>query len=357
MAAAGHSEDTPDRAAAVLTDAEFVRLVATANGDSLAAAGLLARGLDAVGVPYQASLAAVPEPPATDADCTVAVGGPTGDVTLRNAPVATEAASILETLAPDAIDPELALAGAICAGAEPSGRLLERAGLERHPGVAIPTDDPIEGLAASTLVHASFSGDLDATETALSTLEDPTGRELASFVALSAVENAPPRAAPAVERALRPYVTDRFGTLGGFADVLEAVARAQPGTGLALALGHDVEAAARDVWRTHGQRAHTVLRTADTGRYEGLYVIRIENAAPAVLGTVARLAFQYRSPEPIALAVTEGAAATVSETPIEVPLSETATALDGRSSARDGAGTAVFEGTADDFTAAFRGAL
>ena len=69
MAAAGHSEDTPDRAAAVLTDAEFVRLVATANGDSLAAAGLLARGLDAVGVPHQASLAAVPEPPATVAAC------------------------------------------------------------------------------------------------------------------------------------------------------------------------------------------------------------------------------------------------------------------------------------------------
>lgn len=357
MAAAGHSEDTPDRAAAALTDAEFVRLVATADGDSLAAAGLLARGLAAVGVPYQASLAAVPEPPATDADCTVAVGHQTGDVTLRNAPVAIEAASVLEALAPDAIDPELALAGAICAGTEPAGRLFERADFERHPGVAIPTDDPVEGLAASTLVHTSFSGDTDATETALSTLGDPTGRKLASFVALSAVENAPPRAARTVERALRPYATDQFGTLGGFADVLDAIARAQPGTGLSLALGHDVEATARDVWRTHGQRAHTKLRTADTGRYEGLYVVRPEDASPALLGTVARLAFQYQSPEPIAMAVTDGAAAVTGETPIEAPLSETAAALGGRSSARNGTGTATFDGTPDDFTAAFRGSL
>jgi hypothetical protein len=357
MAAAGHSEDTPDRAAAALTDAEFVRLVATADGDSLAAAGLLARGLDAIGTPYQASLAAVPEPPATDADCIVAVGGPPGDVTLRNVPVAVEATSILEALAPDAIDPEIALAGAICAGTEPSGRLLERAGLERRPGVATPTDDPIEGLAGSTLVHTSFSGDTDATETALSRLGDPTGRELASFVALSAVEDAPPRAATAVERALRPYSIGRFETLGGFADVLDGVARAQPGTGLALALGHDVEAAARDVWRAHGTRAHAALRSAQTGRYEGLYVVRIESASPALLGTVARLAFQYRSPEPVTVAVTDGAAAVTGETPIGSPLSETATALDGRASARNETGTATFDGTPDDFTAAFRGAL
>jgi hypothetical protein len=357
MAAAGHSEESPDRAAAALTDAEFVRLVATADGDGLAAAGLLARGLDAIGIPYQASLAAVPEPPATDADCTVAIGHSTGDVTLRDAPIAVEAASILDRLAPEAVDPELALAGAVAAGAEPSGRLLERADVDRRPGVAIPTDDPVEGFAYSTLVHAGFSGDTEATEAALAELEETTGRALASFVALAAVEDAPPQAAEAVERALRPHATPQFGTLGGFADVLDAVARIQPGTGLALALGHDVETAARTAWRTHGKRAHTALRTADTGRYEGLYVLRIENASPALLGTVARLAFQYRSPEPIAAAVTGGAAAAVGERTIETPLSETATALGGRASARDTAGTVTFDGTPDDFTAAFRRAI
>ena len=357
MAAAGHSEDAPAHAAAAIESAEFVRLVATADGDSLTAAGLLARGLDTIGIPYQASLAAVPEPPATEADCTVAIGHPTGDVTLQNTPFAVEAVSILETLAPDAIDPVLALAGAVCAGSEPSGRLLERAEIERRPGVAIPTDDPIEGIAYSTLIHTDVSGDAEATDTALSELDETTGRELASFVALSAVEDAPSRAAGAVEWALRPYVTDRFRTLGGFADVLDAVARVQPGTGLALALGHGVERAARDAWRTHGQRAHTALRTTETGRYEGLYVMRIENASPALLGTVARLAFQYRSPEPIAVAVTDGAASVVGEPTIGTQLSETATTLGGRAIARHNEGTATFNGTADDFTAAFRRAV
>ncbi len=357
MAAAGHSEDGPDRAAARLADADFVRLVATADGDGLTAAGLLARGLDAIEIPYQASLAAVPEPPATDADCTVSIGHPTGDVTLRSEPLAFEAVSILEELAPVAIDPELALAGAICAGVEPSGRLLERADLDRRPGVAVPTEGPVEGLTYSTLAHTSFSGDADATEAALSELDGRDGREFASFLALSVVEDAPARAVEAIERALRPYVTDRFETLGGLADVLDAVARVQPGTGLALALGHDVEAAARDAWRTHGARAHPMLRTAETGRYDGLYVVRIDEASPELLGTVARLAFQYRSPESIALAATDGAAAAVGETSIEGPLSETASALDGRASARNGAGTATFDGTPDEFTAAFRRAV
>ena len=357
MAAAGHPEDAPDRAAARLADADFVRLVATADGDALTAAGLLARGLDSVGTPYQASHSAVPEPPATDADCTVSIGHPGGDVTLRSGPLALDAASILGDLAPDALDPELALAGAVCAGSEPAGRLLERAALDRRPGVAIPTDDPIEGLAGSTLVHTGFSGDTEATGSTLSELGDPDGRELASFLALSVVEGAPPRAAEAVERALRPYVTDRFETLGGFADVLDAAARIRPGVGLALALGHGVETAAETAWRTHGERAHTALRTADTGRYDGLYVARVEGVTPELLGTVARLAFQYRSPEPIALAATDGAAAAVGETAIEGPLSETAAALEGRSVARDGTGTAIFEGTPDEFTATFRGVV
>jgi len=79
MSAAGR---TGTDARGAVSDAEFVRLVATADGDALAATGLFARALDAAGVPYQASLAAVPDPPATDADCTVAVGSAGGDVTL-----------------------------------------------------------------------------------------------------------------------------------------------------------------------------------------------------------------------------------------------------------------------------------
>ena len=355
MSAAGHSEDGRPRAAAALADAEFVRLVGTADGDAAAAAGLLARGLEAAGTPYQASLAAVPDPPATDADCTVAVGHPTGDVALDGESLAPEAAAVVAEFAPDAVDPELALAGAVCAGVEPSGHLLEAAGLERRPGVAVPTNDPIEGLAASTLVHAPFSGDDRTTEVLDGHASD--GRDLASAVALSAIEDAPPRAAEAVERALRPYVTERFGTLGGFADVLDAVARERPGTGIALALGHGVEAAALAAWRTHGRRVHAALRAADTGRYEGVYVLRLDGGSPAFLATVARLGLSYRSPEPIALAVTDGAAAAAGEASVEAPMRTAASELDGRSTARNGRGTATFEGTVADFTAAFRGAV
>ena len=75
MSAAGRPhEDAPGHAATAMRDAGFVRLVGTADGDALAATGLLARALAALDTPYQASLAAVPGSTATDADCVVAVG-------------------------------------------------------------------------------------------------------------------------------------------------------------------------------------------------------------------------------------------------------------------------------------------
>lgn len=357
MAAAGHSGDARTRAVAALADAEFVRLVGTADGDALAAAGLLARGLDATGTPYQASLAAVPDPPATDADCTVTIGHAGGDVALEAGTLALDAAAIVDELAPTATDPELALAGTVAAGVELPDELLERADLERRPGIATPTDDRVAGLAGTTLVHAAFSGDGPSVEAALEELDDPDGRELASFVALSAIEGAPPRAAEAVERAVHPYISDRFGTLGGFADVLDTVARARPGTGIALALGHEVEPSAIEIWRSHGERAHAALRGADAGRYDGVYVLRLDGGSPAFLGTVARLCLSYRSPEPIALAVTDGAAAAAGETAVGTPLRETAAGLDGRATARDTHGAATFDGTIAGFTAAFREAV
>jgi hypothetical protein len=381
MSAADAPEDAPDRAAAALREAGFVRLVATADGDALAATGLLARALDALGTPYQASHAAVPRAPATDADCTVAVGHASGpaaaaaDVVLEATPLAVAAADVARDLAPDAVDPALALAGVVAAGEVPAGSLLGAADLERRHGVAVPTDDRVDGLADSKLVHADFSGDGEAVEAALADLdggdgEAPDGRALASFVALSAVRDAPPRAAAAVERALHPYECDRFETLGGYADVLDAVARDRPGTGVALALGADVEAAALETWRTHGQRAHEALRTADTGRYDGVYVARVGGRARGSadddgghpdlpLGTVARLLFEYRSPEPVAVAVTDGEAAVAAdpESSVADALRGAARSLDGRATAREGRGAATFDGTGAEFLEAFRGAL
>ena len=356
MSAAGRpNEDAPGRTAAAIREAGFVRLVGTADGDALAATGLLARALEATGTPYQASLATVPDPPTADADCTVAIGHSLDcDAAVEGTPLSTAAADVARELDDGAVDPSLALAGAACAGAEPSGRPLEAAGLERRPGVALPTEDRIDGLAGSTLLHADFSGDEEAAEAALAGLDEEGGRQLASLVALSVVEDAVPRAAEAVERALRPYECDRFETLGGYADVLTAVARERPGVGVALALGRDVEATALETWRDHGQRAHTALRTADTGRYDGLYAARVDGDAP--LGTVARLCFEYRSPEPLALAVTDGRAAVFAEAGVDVegPLRAAATALEGRATARDGRGAATFDGTADEYLVAFR---
>jgi len=143
--------------------------------------------------------------------------------------------------------------------------------------------------------------------------------------------------------------------------VLDAVARERPGTGIALALGNGVESAALESWRSHGQRAHEALRTANTGRYDGVFVARCDatDEGDTPLGTVARLLFAYRSPEPVALAVTDGEAAVVAEADSAAAdaLGAAAADLDGRSTARDGHGAATFDGTATDYVAAFREAL
>lgn len=381
MSAAGRTDGRApaDSVATACREADFVRLLATADGDALAATGVLARALDAVDVPYQASLAGVPGTPATTVDCTVAVGHDAGDVALATDPLSRAAHDAAAAFAPEATDPTLALAGVVAAGEEPTEDLLEAADLERHPGVATPTPDVLEGLAYTTLVHADFSGDPDAVEAALADLaaddgstagelldddgavadgqagDESTGRRLASFVALSVVDGAPPRAARAVERALRPYACDRFETLAGYADVLDALAVETPGTGIALALGRDLEAAALEVWRRHGRRAHRALREADTARYGGVFVARVDADVP--LASVARLCFAYRSPEPVALVVADGAAAAVGDVPIDGPLSAAASRLDGAATARGGRGAARFDGDATDFATAFREVL
>lgn len=310
----------PGDVAVRLRDADFVRLVAAADGDALAATGLLGRALADAGVPYQASVCRFPDVGSTDADVTVGLGHDDGDVAFTGAtPVSTTAYAIADELDADP-DPVLALAGATAAGVVPgdgSAGILEAATerdlVERRPGVAVPTADLVDGLAHSTLLHATFSGNVDAIRDELSSLDlsgtpDESGhRRLASLVALSVVDDAPPRAADAVERALRPYVTaDPYATVGGHADVLEAVVRAQPGTGLALVLGHGSRTSALDAWREHAAAAHGALREADLARHRGLTAVFVGDAP---VETVARLCRDYRSPEPVAVVVGEAVAA------------------------------------------------
>ena len=323
----------PDASLADATEsAGFVRIVTRGDGDAIAAAGVLARALSARGTPFQVTVgrtvdertARAGDVDGRDEATEVLAIGPVDADTRRLDDEERPATLAAVDLAGDLeVEPDrvLALAGTVAAGVEPGAgetehvleTALERGVLDRRPGVAIPTDDPAD-LAASTLLAAPWSGNPEAVTEALEGVateerDDDTRRRLASLVALETVgdESASEGAAHAIARVLHPYASAAgpFETLGGYADVLEVVARAAPGTGVALALGHDVSEAALEAWREHGLRAHRELEAASTGRYDGLSVFGVDGAVE----TVARLAAAYRAPEPLVLAIGEGEAA------------------------------------------------
>jgi len=362
----------PDAAATVasaVAAAPFVRIYGHADGDALAAVGLLAVALRTRQVPFQIHVSTDPAGAATpvsevdtndasasaeetnesasaeetnesasaegaddsDGDDSLTLLVTTGRRDNAEAavpplgdsrPASVAAAAISRELGVDP-DPLLALAGVIAAGSMPgtdgSGNLLEEAqqrGLvDRRPGVALPTADLADGLAHSTRITASFSGDQDATQALLAELDlpadldDDAHRRLASLVAVETVtaEAATPRAADSVEAALRPYQTPSgpFETLGGYADVLSALAHEMPGVAVGLALGAaDSKTDALDTWREHAAAAQGALAEPLTGRYEGVFVVRVRTDRPSALPTVARLAHEFRSPEPVTLVVT-----------------------------------------------------
>jgi hypothetical protein len=342
MTEATSATPAPDAVADVLADAPFVRLAATDDGDAVAAAGLIAAALRAVDTPFQVRVARDPVPEASDDAVALTVGADRGPHAIPGAghPASTTAFAIARSLGADP-DPIVALAGVVAAGSVPgtdgSGDAMaaaERAdAVRRRPGVALPTADLADGLAASTLVRTPYSGDPDGASEALAALglstdlDDDAHRRVASLVAVDVAdaEGASDSAASAVERALRPYATvgdaAPFETVGGYADVLDALAREAPGTGVAMALASDpsdaLRTAALDAWRTHGLAAHRALDDATTGRYDGCLVARVDRSGDAVDGdatdalaalpTVARLARDFRSPEPVAVAVDESA--------------------------------------------------
>jgi hypothetical protein len=355
VSAADHPERAPAASdvAARCRDAEFVRLVATPDGDALAATGLLAGALAERDAAFQTSVSWWPAAD-TEADLTVSVGTAGGDVALTGAslaPLAHEAATELDADP----DPTLALAGAVVAGETPGDHasLLETAGLERDPGVAAPTDDVADALAHTTLAHAGFSGSPEDAARALAGV-DRDGRTLASVLALAALETGDRYAATAVERALNPYALGAgapFATLAGYADVLDAAARARPGTGVALALGYDVADVALDAWRDHALRVHGSVREATTARHDGLVVVALDDADAGTdgadatarsLGSVARLVRDFRSPEPVVLAHAGGrAAVATAESDVSTLVAEAASAVGGeaRTRAVHGVGT------------------
>ncbi|WP_256420820.1 hypothetical protein [Halobellus rarus] len=358
--------------AAALSSAAFVRIVARADGDALAAAGLLARALRGVDIPFQVRVTSLGTDvsAASDDGLLVAVGSDPSEADVAidaDGPAASRRAyDVATTLVGEPgrisgsnrdVDPVLALAGTVAAGEHPDSvatSLVQAAtdagAIERRAGVAIPVDDAVDGLTHSTLIRAPFSGDEDAVRAELSSITDTDARpqdeesrrSLASLVALAVVgdDETTAHGATAVERLLRPYATPDgpMATLGGFADALNAVAVERPGVGVALALGHGGRSAALDAWRTHATAVHRAVDTAHTGRYDGVFVVRggvsgdggdrddggddADNVtgdgsddaedATATLGrlrTVARLVRDFRSPEPLVAALDDGTAA------------------------------------------------
>ncbi|MDB9291123.1 exonuclease RecJ, partial [Halorubrum ezzemoulense] len=147
MTEATSATPAPDALAGVLADAPFVRLVATDDGDALAAAGLLARALRATGTPFQARVDRDPVPADVDDGVAVTVGVDRGPHAIPGTgrPASTAAFAVARALGVEP-DPVVALAGVVAAGSIPgadgSGDALdaaERAGrVERRPGVALP---------------------------------------------------------------------------------------------------------------------------------------------------------------------------------------------------------------------------
>jgi hypothetical protein len=175
--------------------------------------------------------------------------------------------------------------------------------IDQHPGVGIPVSNIVDGLAHSTLIHASFSGDIDATRAMIAEIDidvdvnDDTDnqdgstdamslidlstedqRTIASAVTIDVIKTSTAAIGTAIslERALHPqYLPDGpMTTIEGYADVLRAVSRERPGTAIALAISHDANDAALTAWREHAQAVHHILETAHTGRYDGVYVLR-----------------------------------------------------------------------------------
>jgi hypothetical protein len=342
------STTDPAAVAAAVSDARLLRVFVRPTGAAVAAAGLLARATRARGAGFQLRPTRAETVP--DADGTaVAVGWSPPDVPALSRASADEPLTVAAAAAVREAGgnphPVLALAGAVAAGESVTadrsgttdgvGTLLEAArrrdAVTRRPGVATPTADIADGVAHSTRLRLPVSGDPEAATTFLSEVGDAAsqspadldpevGRAVASVVAVDATSDAPPTAVDAVESVLRPAVTDGpFQTVGGFADVLAATARVDPGLAGALAVSPgSVRTAALDRWRAHGQTVHGLLDGARTARYDGVSVVRVDPSdaaddcsAAAALPAVCRLAAQFQSPEATTLAVTDGGAAVV----------------------------------------------
>lgn len=331
MSTTGRSADgvaDAESVAAAIREAGFVRVVSHADGASLSAAGVLARGL--CDVPFQLSVAR------TDADAAAtlaAVGDDRATVAFGFAPDALArhdadaspsasvdgasavrcAAAVVRDLGGSPFEP-LVLAGLRAAGDVPTA---DDAAIERRPGVGIPTEDLGDGLAHSTLLHGDFSGDEGRAGAALAelglpaTLDATAHRRLASHVAMVTTDGpAPSRSTEALQRSLQPHVHGDcpFATVEGAGDVLDSLSRGSPGLGVAVAVGGLDRTAALDAWRTHAARVHAAVASANVPADAGDHVVSVSDVDADPVA-VARLLRDFVTDAPNVLVADDAGAA------------------------------------------------
>lgn len=407
MSSASRSTDADaDRLAERIRSAGLVRLVVPANGAATAGGGILAAALSAVDTPYHVRTR--PDPmsgatrslPAVDADDELLVavgrdgGRPDGSADERvgaDGDPAVGAAAVARALDVTP-DPVGVLAGAVVDGTTAAADELlaaarDRGDIERRPGIAVPTRELAAGVAATTRLHAPFSGDGESTRATIAefgvdpdadptALDEEAGRRIASAVAVAvaADDDAPPRAAENVAAGLRPHVVPDgpIPTVEGYADLLAVVGCEAPGVALSLVLSGGGRDAALTRWRRRAGAAHRCARDAETARHAGFTVHEAgpvaddPSTAAATLRSAARICRAFQSREPIAAAV--GRAAEDPETAL-VALSAVdaapADAVSAAAAAVDGVGggcdrtawARVPESVADRFVAVLRGEL
>lgn len=315
MATTGRSAETtpaPERAATLCRESEFVHLVGSPDGDSLAAIGVLGRALDTLSVPYQASIARTPADAATrlvDGGESISIGLPeTGDTRFVEGSLAVGAYETARILDTDP-DPILAIAGAIAGGFSPTGPALEaaeEAGVQERPGLGLPTADLTTGLAYSGWLHAEFSGDEQQAGAFLADIglpaemDDDAHTRLASTIALEitgAVGDERPAAGLA--DVVAPLSSPGpFETVEGHADVLDAVAMNAAGIGLAFVLGHTNSDAAVEEWKTARERLHRTVHHVELEDWNEFQVGTAETQDPRA---AARLVRDFRADGPVVI--------------------------------------------------------
>lgn len=279
--------DTPH--VSTIDEAAYCVLFARPDTDALVAASLVAAARHAYGKHFQVSVVRTPQEladrlHATDDTATsIAIGPESTDIpSVSRRPLSRWGYEVASKMGAEP-DPLLTLAGLAATDMDPgedAQDILEDTDLEPAPGVAVPTSDIVDGLTHMTLVHAAFSGNLDQTSEALADLgEDPSSTTVASFLGLSIAgsDSVPDRAATAIERAIRPYRTShRFQTLGGYADVLSALAREAPGLAIALAFDRGDADRALSIWRERAVEVHAAVRDADCVQKKDITVARVD---------------------------------------------------------------------------------